>query len=274
VLRQSPILSDDDLIEVARSKSQGHLVAIAGRRRLSESVSDVLIDRGNSEVLATVGGNRGARFSVDGYGRLLGQAEQDADVAAAVAMRADLPPEMFRRLVARATEMVQQRLMAIANPAMRIRVQGILQEISLQMVREAGGGGGKIDVRRPAQIDAVDKSKLRSELSDYAAAGRLAESVIALATLSGLSGDVIRRLISEAETEPLLIVCKASHLGWSTARAVIDFAAKISDRQGWNSTAYLESYTKMSADSAQRIIRFLNARKTIAVGDLKKMMTA
>jgi uncharacterized protein (DUF2336 family) len=270
VLRQSPLLSDRDLIEIAQSKSQSHLVAIAGRRTVSENVSDVLVDRGNSEVLTTVAGNIGARFSSNGYGVLLGKAEKDAEVAAAVLTRSDLSPDMFRKLVARASETVQKRLMTIAQPAVRDRLRSVLQDVSLQILRDAAST--KTETRGSPQLESVDKSKLRGELSDHAAAGRMPETVIALAALSGLSGDIIRRLISQRETDALLIVCKASQLGWRPARAVIDLAAK--GDPAWNSAKYLDEYTKLTAEAAQRVIRFLNARKAVSGAELKKVLAA
>lgn len=50
VLAQSRILTDEELVAIAESKSQAHLSAIASRTRISEPVTDVLIDRGNAEV--------------------------------------------------------------------------------------------------------------------------------------------------------------------------------------------------------------------------------
>src|SRR6195256_6983959 len=46
VLTQSARLTSDDLIEIAESKSQQHLLAISGRDQIEEAVTDVLIDRG------------------------------------------------------------------------------------------------------------------------------------------------------------------------------------------------------------------------------------
>src|SRR5262245_16380202 len=51
VLISSPQLSDADLIENAITKSQDHLHAIAQRFKLSEAVTDVLIDCGNRRVV-------------------------------------------------------------------------------------------------------------------------------------------------------------------------------------------------------------------------------
>src|SRR5262249_11996475 len=214
VIRQSPLLTDGDLIEIAQTKSQQHLVAIASRREVSENVTDVLVDRGDTEVLTTVAGNFGARFSKDGYGTLASKAEQNADVAMAVVMRSDLSPEMFRKLVSRAATTVQQRLQTIANPAVKQRLQGVLQDIQLQLVRDADDKKISVDARRNPQKDSQDNDKLKTELYDYATAGRLPEAATALGLLSSVSPETIKRLITQNEADALLIVCKASGLGW------------------------------------------------------------
>ncbi|MHC2282310.1 uncharacterized protein (DUF2336 family) [Bradyrhizobium diazoefficiens] len=50
VLEHSPRLDEVTLAENARTKSQDHLLAIAGRSQLTEPVTDVLVERGNSDV--------------------------------------------------------------------------------------------------------------------------------------------------------------------------------------------------------------------------------
>ena len=45
LLSRSPRLADEDLVEIARAGSQAHLLAIGGRERLAESVTDVLVER-------------------------------------------------------------------------------------------------------------------------------------------------------------------------------------------------------------------------------------
>ena len=274
VLRQSPLLNDADLIEIAQTKSQQHLEAIAGRRQVSEKVSDVLIDRGNTDVLTTVAGNFGARFSPNGYKALLGKAEDQADIAMAVVMRSDLSPEMFRKLVGRAATAVQQRLLTIANPAVKERLQNVLQDISLQRRRDAGGGNAKLDVHRPTEIQSLDRSKLKSELLTYANTGRLAEAATALGLISGVPTETIRRLITQRETEALLIVCKAGEVGWSTVKALLNLSAMTHGAAKANPLDYLDQYTKMTVDSAKRVIRFLNARKSVSETELRNMLAS
>ena len=67
VLRKFGRLSDDDLVEIANARGQEHLLAISGREALSESLSDVLVTRGDSVVRSTLAQNSGARFSEAAY---------------------------------------------------------------------------------------------------------------------------------------------------------------------------------------------------------------
>src|SRR4051794_31291541 len=57
VLSQSERLDDAALISNARTKSQGHLLAISIRKVLSFALTDVLVERGNDEVIQSVVGN-------------------------------------------------------------------------------------------------------------------------------------------------------------------------------------------------------------------------
>jgi uncharacterized protein (DUF2336 family) len=100
ILENSNVLTDSTLAEIAKTKSQKHLVAIAGRPQLSETVTDPLVDRGSSEVAHKVTANPGARLSELGFVKLIGRAKTDKALAEAIANRIDLPPELepFLRL--------------------------------------------------------------------------------------------------------------------------------------------------------------------------------
>jgi len=273
VLRHSKVLSENDLVDVAQNKSQLHLEAIANRSQVSERVSDILVDRGNSIVLTTVAGNIGARFSTRGYKSLLGKAENDASIASAVVGRSDLTPEMFRRLVAQASAAVQQRLVASTDPRTREKVQGVIQSITVEITRSADRS---VSMRssQASQLRTIDKGKLRAELGDYAAAGRPSEAATALAVLSELSIDTVRQLLARQDYELLLIVCKACGVGWVAVRALLELAAQSRDEFGFNSAGYLDDYNKLSRESAERVIRFLKVRKAASGAEIKKMMAS
>ena len=67
VLRQSERLDNPALVSIATTGSQQHLLAISERRSIDEPVTDVLVRRGNREVLHSLTRNPGARFSHHGF---------------------------------------------------------------------------------------------------------------------------------------------------------------------------------------------------------------
>src|SRR6185503_752445 len=89
VLKDSERLEDSDLVATATSKSQQHLAAISERKSLSEAVTDVLVTRGDRNVVHSVARNAGARFSEAGFRLLLKRSSGDDTLAMHVGTRRD-----------------------------------------------------------------------------------------------------------------------------------------------------------------------------------------
>src|SRR6195952_5450591 len=115
VLSQSERLDDDALIETARNKSQAHLMADLTRKVLSGAVTDVLILRGDDDVVQSTVNNPGAQFTERGYGRLVARAEGDDNLATCIGLRPSIPRHHYLKLIAKASATVRARLEA-ANP--------------------------------------------------------------------------------------------------------------------------------------------------------------
>src|SRR5690242_19026448 len=71
VLAQSPRLSPTDLVGIAETKSQAHLLAISERDAIAPMVTDILVNRGDDHVVRKVVANPGASFSDSGFGALV-----------------------------------------------------------------------------------------------------------------------------------------------------------------------------------------------------------
>ncbi len=91
ILSQSERLQDSALRANAAAKSQQHLLAITQRRSPSETVTDVLIERGDPEVLRALVNNAGGRFSESGFRMLVERAADDEDLATAIGLRSPNP---------------------------------------------------------------------------------------------------------------------------------------------------------------------------------------
>src|SRR6185295_11339642 len=74
LLRRSPVIDEQALIEIARDKGQEHLMAMTERPALSTDLTDVIVKRGDREVVRRTAGNAGASFSQSGYSALIKRA--------------------------------------------------------------------------------------------------------------------------------------------------------------------------------------------------------
>jgi len=125
VLAMSERLEDADLVANASNKSQQHLAAIAERRSLSEAVTEVLVARGDRQVVRSVAKNSGARFSDAGFRMLVKRSNGDDALAMQVGVRRDVPHQHFLRLLQEASAAVRNRL-AAENPGAGGAVETVL----------------------------------------------------------------------------------------------------------------------------------------------------
>src|SRR5450755_2961318 len=114
VLTESARLSEHDLVDIAETKGEQHLLAISARWWLKEIVTDALLARRYPSVSRRLVNNPGARVSAAGFAVVLAQAESDPELAVETGIRVDLPAELRNKLVEAATEAVRSRLLARA----------------------------------------------------------------------------------------------------------------------------------------------------------------
>ena len=91
---QKCTVKDQTLVEIAGSKGEKHLNAIAGRPQISEAVTDVLVGRCTVETARKITENKGASLSEVGFVKLINRAKGDKALAAAIESRGDMPPEL------------------------------------------------------------------------------------------------------------------------------------------------------------------------------------
>jgi uncharacterized protein (DUF2336 family) len=177
VLSASERLTDKDLIEIAASKSQAHLGKIAGRPRLTEAVTEVLVERGDDEVANSVAGNTGARFSSTGMAKMLLRADGDARLTESMLHRGDIPPRMFRQLMIQATETVRLKLLASASPEQKDAIKAVMGGLIAQAGKKAPAQQRDYaEAQRVIGTISQDTDLLKRKIQEFADADRVAKS--------------------------------------------------------------------------------------------------
>jgi uncharacterized protein (DUF2336 family) len=136
VLAESSRLSAEDLVEIAGTKSEQHLLAISGRWWLTEIVTDALLARHYPSVSRRIVKNPGARVSASGFAVVMSQAESDPELAVDTGIRVDLPPELRQQLLRNATDAVRDRLLSRAPPHMFEEIRNSIAKVSASVDRE------------------------------------------------------------------------------------------------------------------------------------------
>lgn len=171
ILKSSQILTDEDLVEIVRTKPMTSLVAVAQRQTVAETVSDALVDNGNEDVVVTLVSNRGAEVSPATFEKVLDSYSESDRVKQSVAHRDKLPVKLAERLVTMVSVHLQQHLVTHHElpPAVASRI--------IAQSREKA----TLELLSP-QSNAVDVDELVKQLHDNR---RLTPTIILRALCTG-----------------------------------------------------------------------------------------
>lgn len=264
LLRRSPVIDEGALIEIARIKGQGHLLAMSERPTLSPDLTDVIVRRGDREVVRRAAGNSGAAFSQAGYSTLIKRAGQDGVLTLAVGKREDLSSQQLRDLLAGSVDIIRRRLIEVVNPAREAEIKQALDEIS-GVPRITLVEGRRDFTAAQRKILALQNAGTLNEaaLLEFAKNHKYEESVAALSAMSTVDIATLDRLITEDRYDPLLIIGKVIGLEWVTVRVLILL------RLGPNrvpSPVDVESarvnYARLMPSTAERVVKFWKTRQS------------
>jgi uncharacterized protein (DUF2336 family) len=268
ILTQSTRLTDSDLVEIANTKPQAHLLAISGRSQIGATVTDVLLHRGDRDVFHKLAGNSGARFSENGFATLVKHSERDEQLAEKVGLRLDVPLRLFRELLLRATEAVRAHLMALAGPESREQIQRVLAAIAEDTEHEAGFQNQHDYAQAQAHALAMRAAGELNEAAifEFAKTGHYADLIAALALICGSPLPLIESLLQNGSREAILVPCKAAGLQWPTVRMIMACRSVSGATSEHDLDAARTDYFKLSQTNAQRVLRFWQVRQTAANG--------
>jgi uncharacterized protein (DUF2336 family) len=262
VLMESVRLSDLDLIEIARTKSQAHLLAISGRAQLKSPVTDALLDRGDRGVVTKLAMNAGAHFSASGFAVLVDKAEDYDDLAEIVGLRKDIPLGCLRDLIQQATEAVRQKLLAQVPPHLRDQLKQAIATVAKAIGSAAEGDLGGAE----AYVDALQASGALNEIAvlNCVMKGRREEMIVAMARLCATPVRTMSDLLTGHRNDTVLIPCKVANLSWPTVEAVLRHRLpRQTVSEGIVELARAD-YARLSRMTAERTLRYMQSRDSQA----------
>jgi uncharacterized protein (DUF2336 family) len=256
VLAQSPRLDDKTLIENARSKSQAHLMAISTRRVLSGAVTDVLVQRGNDEVIQSTVNNPGAEFTERGFTRLVNRAEGDDNLATCIGLRPALPRHLYLKLLAKASDTVRQRLEA-ANPQHAAQIPIAVKEATQRTRSATATITRNTEIAHALVKSLYDDGRLdEGQVAVFAEAGKFDETNASIAALANMPVTIAENMMIESRAEGVMILAKVAGLSWTTVKTIINLRDELAGGDPTDIAACKDTYERLRPTTAQQVLRF------------------
>jgi hypothetical protein len=260
ILSRSERLTDADLVENARRKSQGHMLAISKRRVLSELVTDALVERGNRAVLLNTVRNSGSRISNAGFSILVHRSDGDPELAMSVGGRIEIPRYLFQQLVAMASQTVRAKLTAMRPDAFK-RINASVEEAAEQI-----------------EIDALERSSWREHSPEISAQhnsgdrryhpsgegqGADSDSIVAIVAMLSAACELpisfVEETIAERQAETILVLARAANLSWPRLKSIL-MSRRGSRPSEAEISHSLAAYERLGPKTALQILQFYRAR--------------
>jgi uncharacterized protein (DUF2336 family) len=242
VLQFSPLLTDEDLIEIVQGKfAEGATSAVAKRAGVSERLSDAIVQSDDVEAVATLLGNSSAQIREETLDLVLDKAPARPAWHGPLVDRPALSTKAALKIAAFVAEAFAQRLQARPDldPATK---EAVTAEVR-KRIAEAGGGvddttglGKKRSVADPdwaaggegggetvgAKVKRLRREKKLDDAAIVAAAqgGEKLFVKLALAELAGIRAEAVDKILTARSAKGVVAVCWKAKLKLPTAVAV------------------------------------------------------
>ena len=263
VLEASPALSEQDLVDLARTRGQAHLQAISRRETISEALSDAIVEHGDDATLGVLLGNEGASLSRQAHETVVDRAGANPELHEAVINRRSLPIDLLNEMYFVVEGKLRNKILernAEVDPAAldAALAAGRNRVAARDGALPADYEAAERDVRSLVARKALTPKALASMLRNREAT----KFMVALAELAGIDFSTARLILERRELDALAIVCKAADFERSL---FLTFAVLVLGRDAdpmGRAREYGDLYMRLPKESAQRTLRFWRMRRS------------
>ncbi|NQU59498.1 MAG: DUF2336 domain-containing protein [Rhodospirillales bacterium] len=263
ILTLSGVLQEADLLEIIKQCGQDHLQAMSRRESVSETLSDAIVEKGNDDVLGTLAANPGAELSENAMETMVVRSEGgNGSLQEALVTRDGLPPELLKKMAHHVSDALRQHIVDQGIDLKMNEVDQLLAEAEDWMGAEAGGESSS-----PAEKFILRKEKLNQLnpqlLVKLMLEGKQAEFIAGVSRLAKIDLATARQAIADESGEKLAVVCRALDFDSNMFSQLVDLLDSKGKRDIGDKKILVGVYGRITAESAQRAMRFLRTRQKL-----------
>ncbi len=263
VLAQSPVLTDDDLIDVIRTRgSQAHMRAVSQRQHVAEAVSAAIVEHGDDETLHALLSNDGARLSRAASEAAIDRAKLNSDLHAVTVSRAGLPLDLLNEMYFEVEEALRAKIL---EENARLDPEALEQALAVGRTRIATEDGS-LPPDYAESLAYVEEMKVAGQLTPpvlarFLRSGNRTCFLIALSQLADVDFHTARNIIERRELDALAVVCRAADLDKAL---FLTYAMVLLNNDGnamGKARSYASLYSSLDIETARRTLRFWRTRR-------------
>ncbi|MDB2438422.1 DUF2336 domain-containing protein [Hellea sp.] len=269
VLEESKSLSDSDLIQIARKVSGAHRKVIARRRKVTDSVVDVMVEFLEEDVVETLLKNKGTSFSETALQRILTISRSHQPYVSLLIKRDELRPSHGLTMFWWADESNRRKILH------RFAVtRSVLQETCHDLFPKASADGwSDAPVRKALQfIERRQRNRAALERSDYDSLEEAIDATVEtgltrkmteeISYIAGIKPATGAQILTDKTGESIAILCKAPGLKRDYIEKIWRALKRpVHDAEGNTHpelARVIRTYDEISTDKAQTVLRYWN----------------
>lgn len=207
VLEQSPVLSDTDLIAIARDKVGEYRMSISRRKSVGVRLTASLVQVNEIEVINELAANTGAKFSGTTFRIVAERAKKDAALLNKLAERQDLPSAVKVQISPFLDDAKKASLFS-AEEETGLSLFDSLADVVAQEQKKQDSGSPSTGLEETiASIHTTED--LNDCLAEYCDAQDAAGIVAVLAASANLSPKSMRAALHSLDGGPIATICRA-----------------------------------------------------------------
>jgi uncharacterized protein (DUF2336 family) len=209
VLEFSPLLDDDDILEIlAAARANDVFCAVARRKGLSADAADAIVATLDTKAVATLIGNESAKIRKATLDKIVVRAAEVAELHYPLVLRADLSPGLIRKLA---------RFVGTALVEMLAERDGLDDETRAKLKSELKARVEDEDVDRKSSVKELPKKIDEAFVEAAADAGQRDSIVTALSKMGRVDTDIVRKVLGSGSAKALTALAWRAGLGMRTA---------------------------------------------------------
>ena len=269
VLENSKGLTDSDLIQISKKVSSEHRKVIAMRRKVSDAVSDVIVEFLEEEVVEKLLFNKGASFSETALQRILTISRSHQPYVDLLIKREELRPSHGLTMFWWANEENRRKILH------RFAVtRNVLQESCADLYPKAAADGWadpgvrkalQFIERRQRNRAAIARSKfegLEEAIAKMEVDGITRDYIEEISYMAGIKPATGAQILTDKGGEGVAILCKAPGIKRDNLRRMWKGLKRpLMDTDGNDHPDFarvLRTYDSVSTDKAQTVLRYWN----------------